>query len=75
MGSIQFSIAMSTSGLFFAFFRGWWFSLILFFAFPILFFGKFLYMMVIQNGFLSNMKAYGQSAGYADQALNAIRVV
>ena len=24
---------------------------------------------------MENMKAYGQSAGYADQALNAIRVV
>lgn len=27
------------------------------------------------KGFEENMKAYGQSAGYAEQALNAIKVV
>lgn len=29
----------------------------------------------MQSGFMVNLKSYGQSAGYAEQALNAIRVV
>ncbi len=29
----------------------------------------------MQKGFRQNLEAYGQSAGYAEQALNAIRVV
>jgi ATP-binding cassette subfamily B (MDR/TAP) protein 1 len=36
MGLILLSMSMSISGLFFAFFRGWWFSCILLFAFPAL---------------------------------------
>ncbi len=50
-------------------------SLILFFAFPAFFLSTFLITMAIQSGFASNLKSYGQSAGYAEQALNAIRVV
>jgi hypothetical protein len=37
MGTIMLSFAMSIAGLFFAFFIGWWFSLILFFVFPVIF--------------------------------------
>jgi len=32
-------------------------------------------MKAMSDGFTENMKAYGQSAGYAEQALNSVRVV
>lgn len=66
---------MSFAGFFFAFFRGWWMSLILLFAFPVMFIMTGSLMKAMRSGFTENMKAYGQSAGYAEQALNAIRVV
>lgn len=75
MGTIQLSFAMCISGLFFAFFRGWWFSLILLFVFPLLFLNTHLITVAMQSGFTQNLKSYGQSAGYAEQALNAIKVV
>jgi ABC-type multidrug transport system fused ATPase/permease subunit len=75
MGQILLSMAMCVSGLSFAFIRGWWMSLILLFAFPLIFIGTSLISVAIQNGFSQNLKSYGQSAGYAEQALNAIRVV
>lgn len=71
----MFSLCMSFAGLFFAFFKGWWFSLLLLFAFPVLFIMTTLVTIVMQSGFSENMKSYAQSAGYAEQALNAIRVV
>ncbi|CDW84334.1 abc transporter [Stylonychia lemnae] len=75
MGTIQLAFAMCLSGLFFAFFRGWWFSLILFFAFPVLFAMTYIITLAMQSGFMQNLRSYGQSAGYAEQALNAIKVV
>nr|AAK19598.2 putative ABC transporter [Sterkiella histriomuscorum] len=75
MGTIQLSMAMCFSGLFFAFFRGWWFSLILLFVFPIIFLMTFMITLAMQSGFMQNLRSYGQSAGYAEQALNAIKVV
>eukprot|EP00347_Sterkiella_histriomuscorum_P015933 403355132 len=75
MGAVLLSFGMSISGMFFAFFRGWLMSLILLGAFPIIvillsFTGK-----AMQQGFKQNLQSYGQSAGYAEQALNAIKVV
>jgi len=66
MGTIQLSFAMTISGLFFAFFRGWWFSLILLFFFPVLFLTTHLIIVAMQSGFLQNLRSYGQSAGYAE---------
>lgn len=75
MGQLQLTFAMSLAGFFFAFFRGWWMSLILLAAFPVMFIMTGSLMKAMKTGFTENMKAYGQSAGYAEQALNAIRVV
>jgi ATP-binding cassette subfamily B (MDR/TAP) protein 1 len=75
MGQLQLTFAMSFAGFFFAFFRGWWMSLILLFAFPVMFIMTGILMKAMKSGFTENLKAYGQSAGYAEQALNAIRVV
>ena len=75
MGTIQLSLAMCVSGLFFGFLKGWLMSLILLAFFPIVFFTTYLITIAMQSGFSSNLKSYGQSAGYAEQALNAIKVV
>ena len=60
------AFAMSFSGLFFAFFKGWLFSLVLLGYFPIMFVVTYLTTSAFQRGFVENMKAYGQSAGYAE---------
>jgi ATP-binding cassette, subfamily B (MDR/TAP), member 1 len=75
MGTIVLAFAMTVAGMAFAFTRGWSFSLVLLVAFPFLGFTTSLMSKVLAKGTQETMKAYGQSAGYADQALNAIRVV
>ena len=50
-------------------------SCILLVAFPVIFIMTGSLMKAMKSGFTENMKAYGQSAGYAEQALNAIKVV
>jgi ABC-type multidrug transport system fused ATPase/permease subunit len=66
---------MTVSGLTFAFTKGWSFSLVILAVMPIIIFTTGMITKVMQTGFQENMKAYGQSAGYAEQALNAVRVV
>lgn len=75
IGIIVMAFGMSISGLFFSFFKGWFFSAILFCYFPFMLGASFFIGMSMQRGFSANLKAYGQSAGYAEQALNAIKVV
>jgi hypothetical protein len=53
------SLAMSCSGLFFAFFRGWLFSLILLAAFPVVLLLTSGMAKAMQSGFIQNLKAYG----------------
>jgi ABC-type multidrug transport system fused ATPase/permease subunit len=60
------ALSMCVSGLFFAFFRGWLFSLALLAAFPILATITHFITVAMQSGFTQNMKSYGQSAGYAE---------
>jgi len=74
-GGVLFAMFMSVSGLALAFTRGWLFSFILFGAFPIIVLATALIGKSIEAGTRDNLKAYGQSAGYAEQALNAIKVV
>lgn len=69
------AFAMSCSGLFFAFFKGWYFSCFLMCYFPFMFLMSASIQIAFSKGFSENMKAYGQSACYAEQALNAIKVV
>lgn len=75
MGTIILAFSMCVAGLTFAFTKGWSFSLVLLVVFPFLGFTTALMAKVLAQGSQETMKAYGQSAGYADQALNAIRVV
>jgi len=75
LGSIIVAVAMCISGISIAFTRGWSYSLVLLSIFPVLFTTSWLITKVMQAGFVRNMVAYSQSAGYAEQALNAIRVV
>lgn len=75
MGTIILAFSMTTAGLAFAFSKGWSFSLVLLIAFPFIGVTTSLMSKVMSKGSQETMKAYGQSAGYADQALNAIRVV
>jgi ABC-type multidrug transport system fused ATPase/permease subunit len=75
MGTIILGCSMTVSGLTFAFTKGWSFSLVILAVMPIIIFTTGMITKVMQTGFQENMKAYGQSAGYAEQALNAVRVV
>jgi hypothetical protein len=60
------SFAMSASGLFFAFFKGWYFSALLTCYFPFMIGASVMIGVSLSRGFSQNMKAYSQSAGYAD---------
>jgi ABC-type multidrug transport system fused ATPase/permease subunit len=57
---------MSMAGFFFAFYRGWYMSVILLVAFPVMFFMIGSLMKAMKSGFTENMRAYGQSAGYSE---------
>ena len=60
------AFAMSTSGMFFAFFKGALFSAFLLCYFPIMFGASYFITVAFSSGFKASMKAYGQSAGYAE---------
>jgi ABC-type multidrug transport system fused ATPase/permease subunit len=66
---------MCVAGLTFGFLRGWKLAFAITPICPFIMTAAAVMGLVIEQGFLTNLKAYGQSAGYADQALNAIRVV
>lgn len=66
MGTIILAYAMCVAGLTFAFTKGWSFSLVLLVVFPFLGITTGLMAKVMSAGSHANMKAYGQSAGYAD---------
>jgi len=58
-----------------AFLLGWLYTLILFGMAPIIAATGVLMAVSMEDGFKEQMKSYGQSAGYAEQALQAIQVV
>ena len=66
MGTIILALSMCVAGLTFAFTKGWSFSLVLLVVFPFLTITMSLMAKVQSKGSQANMKAYGQSAGYAD---------
>jgi len=75
IGIILLAVGMTIAGFSFAFIKGWLFSLILIASFPPLVVMMAIITKVMMSGFLQNMQSYGQSAGYADQAINAIKIV
>ena len=74
-GSILYACFMSLFGFIFAFWKGWSLALVLLSFAPVVFVGMGFFTSVMQNNQKSALIAYGQSGGYAEQALNAIRIV
>ena len=74
-GQIIYSMAMSLSGIVVGFYKGWSLALAMLGIAPIMLAGMTIFAMVQQKNALTTMRAYGQSAGYAEQALSAVRIV
>jgi len=75
VGNTIMSVSMCLFGFAFAFYWGWKLSLILCGTIPVLMLTGVGMAMSLESGVTQMMRAYSQSAGYAEQALNAIRVV
>lgn len=69
------AIGVVISAITMAFLRGWNFTLVLIVASPIFIVPMLSYMKTAKKEYMIKLAAYGQSAGYAEQALNAIKVV
>jgi hypothetical protein len=59
MGKFLLTIAMSLAGFFFAFLRGWYLSILLVVVFPVLMIMMGGIFKIMEEGFKSNLKAYG----------------
>ena len=66
---------MSISGLALGFSKGWSLALVITGFCPVFMIGMIIFGNAIKKHTIKMLKAYGQSAGYAEQALSAIRVV
>jgi len=74
-GSITLSLATGLSGLVVGLTKGWSLALCIIGAAPFLLIVGVLLNMVLTRGLSQSLVAYSQSAGFAEQALSAIRVV
>jgi len=74
-GSILYAVSMSVSGLICGFYKGWLLAFAILGIAPILLIGMGIFAAIMEKNTVIVMKAYGQSAGYAEQALAAIRIV
>ena len=72
---ILFTIAMSISGLTLGFTKGWLLAFAMLGIAPIMMVGIMVFTGFMGSKVQKQIKAYGQSAGYAEQALSSIRVV
>mmetsp|Transcript_34808 Transcript_34808/g.25148 ORF Transcript_34808/g.25148 Transcript_34808/m.25148 type:complete len:176 (+) Transcript_34808:750-1277(+) len=75
LGLVIFSYSMCLSGLVIGFVNGWNFALCVLAGAPIVVFTLLLFINAATKGYHTVLKAYGQSAGYAEQALGSIKVV
>ena len=75
VGVVNFSIWMFLLGFAAAFTFGWKYSLILLGGLPAIVCVGIAFGMAMQSGTTGQMKAYSQSAGYAEQALQSIKIV
>ena len=66
---------MSLGGLVVGFYKGWSLTLAMFAIGPIMFCGMGSFMAIMAKNSEVSLRAYSQSAGYAEQALSAIRIV
>ena len=62
-------------GFAFSFYWGWLMNCILLAFVPVIIFAGVLMAAALQSGLTESLKAYSQSAGYAEQALQAIKIV
>ena len=67
--------SMGISGLTMSLYKGWTFGLVLLLLIIPLGGLMTINIKIASSGVEKSLRAYGQSAGYADQALNAIKVV
>ena len=74
-GIVLYSYCMCLAGFASGLYKGWSLSLAMLGMFPLMMIGMGCFGAVMANRTLASMKAYGQSAGYAEQALTAIRIV
>lgn len=75
VGNTITAVASFIFGFIFAFYWGWLLTCILLAGFPVIILTGVSLGASLQSGFVEAMKAYAQSAGYAEQALQAIKVV
>jgi len=66
---------MSISGMTLGFVKGWSLALLMLVLCPILFIGITVFGTFASTKAIKSIRAYGQSAGYAEQALSSIKVV
>ena len=69
VGNVAMAAASFIAGFAFSFYWGWLFTVILLGAFPFLALMGMGMGIAMQDGFGEQMRAYSQSAGYAEQAL------
>lgn len=74
-GNIVMSIASFFLGYAFAFYWGWKLTLLLLACFPVMMCTGAVLGISLQGGMVEQLKAYAQSAGYAEQALHSIKIV
>lgn len=74
-GQILYAVCMCLSGFVVAFVKGWTLAFAMLGVGPIMMIGMTIFASVMQKRTVASMRAYGQSAGYAEQALSAIRIV
>jgi ATP-binding cassette subfamily B (MDR/TAP) protein 1 len=75
VGQAIMAVGMCLSGFAVGFTKGWSLTLVIMAALPPMMFVFSLWMTMAEKGAAANLRAYGQSSGYADQALSSIKTV
>ena len=75
VGQVVMSYSALLIGFVFAFVIGWYYSLILVASMPVIMCAGGLAGAALMSGMAEAMRAYANSAGYAEQAIQAIKVV
>lgn len=74
-GQILYAVFMCISGMTVAFYKGWSLAFAMLGIAPIMMIGMGIFAKQMEKGSIAATRAYAQSAGYAEQALAAIRIV
>jgi len=73
--NIIMSVSSFLLGYAFAFYWGWILTLLLLACIPVMACSGLILGVSLQGGMVEQLKAYAQSAGYAEQALHSVRIV